>query len=268
MPKFGDILQPRAQPAPAAGMVSVTEPDVNGVVTWKISNTGGTTGSWILQRGASQAGVPFEDYIFGGAFAPAYLYNAASFGTSLLTAQPTPLSGAGVAPMGIISSPSGTLFAFVFTIAPGQTFTMEEGGFSGGVVPSNPVLVPVTPEASPTTYSVTWQSEQCAGFNSQTGSTLPCPPDPWTITGITLTCTTDVPILAPDTFTVVSTGTPTPPPDTCTQLLLAAEAEVGQGNILAAVEDVLAFLWCQVDAGNLSMGSLLKAVVEEARKRR
>ncbi len=267
LPKFGDVLIPKAAPTPAQGEVSVTAPDANGVVTWKIINTGGTTGSWVLQRGAAQNGIPFETYVFGGAFPVAYLNNAATFGTYLLEGHPPTLYGSGVAPMGIISSPGGMFFAFVFTVAAGQAFSMEEGGFSGGVTPVNPVLVPVTYDATET-FSVAWQSEQCSGFNQQTGSDLPCPSNPWTVSGTVFSTTEPVPIITADTFTPVGGGSAPNPPPTCVQLLDEAAVELEAGNVLSSVEDVIAFLMCEIDSGAVSMSHVLKAVVEEAHKRR
>ena len=85
--RFGEILSKRVQSA----TVSFSGPDSNGIVVWTFKNTGNTTGSWLLQRGASLAGQQFEDYVFGQAFNVIYLYNGSLFGTELLTAPPTPL---------------------------------------------------------------------------------------------------------------------------------------------------------------------------------
>jgi hypothetical protein len=191
----------------AVGSVTFTGPTSNGQVTWIFSNTGTVTGSWVFVRGVSQNGVEFENYPFGGAFNVMYLYNASLFGTYLLTAAPTVLVDNGpannVPPLGIVDSPSGRSLMFVFTLAPGQTWSMYEYGFTNGYEPVNPTLYPVTVKDSTSKpYCYTWDSQQCYGYDQQTGQNLPCPGDPWTITGILLQTTASLPLLFPaDTIT-------------------------------------------------------------------
>lgn len=194
-------------PTGAVGSVTYTGPTSQGQVTWIFSNTGTETGSWLLVRGVAQNGVEFENYPFGGAFNVMYLYNSASFGTYLLTAPPTALVDNGPSnnspPLGITDSPSGRSLVFVFTLAPGQTWSMYEYGFTNGYTPVSPTLYPVTvKDATSKAYCYTWNSQQCYGYDQQTGQNFPCPGDPWTITGVLLQATASLPLLFPaDTIT-------------------------------------------------------------------
>ena len=198
-------------PAPTSGASAtvtwaLTNPS-QGQVTWTFTNTGTVTSSWVLVRGAALNGVEFENYPFGGAFNVVYLYNAPLFGTYLLAAPPQPLIDNGVAnnvpPLGIMDSPSGRSLVFVFTLTPGQTWSMYEYGFTNGYSPVNPVLYQATvSDSTSTSYCYTWNSQQCYGYDQQTGQNLPCPTDPWTITGIRMSVTASLPLLFPaDTLT-------------------------------------------------------------------
>ena len=269
--KFGGLLRPRV----AQGEVSFTGPDSNGVVVWTFKNTGTQAGSWLLQRGASLGGQQFEDYVFGQAFNVVYLYNPSAFGTSLLQAPPTPLVDEGYAnnspPMAVVDAPSGRSICFIFTLAPGQSWSMEEGGFSNGVVPSNPVLIPVTVEdGTARTFCDAWNSEQCQGFNQQAGTSLPCPPNPWQISSILMQTSVSIPIIIQDTIADGPCATPTPgPPNpgSCTQYLdqLAADAEAG--DLEAAVSDFEDFLTCLVSSGaEVKLGALKDRLERAAKK--
>ena len=153
------ILRPRPPGAPVGrGVVPILHrghPDIGPVappqisqsvtVSWAWTNQSQGNISWtfvnsdksnshsvVLYRGANS--VP--SYIFGGAFWPVYLNGG--FGTSILDGtQPVPtLSGSsGTAPMGLLDfGPSASpryLVAFIFTLGPGQTWSMAEAGFTG-----------------------------------------------------------------------------------------------------------------------------------------
>lgn len=267
MPSFGGLIKPQTA-APAQGQVSFTGPDANGLVTWTFKNTGGTTGSWLLQRGATLAGQQFEYYVFGQAFNVIYLYNGTAFGTSLLTASPTPLVDYGAAnnspPMAIVDSPTGRSICFVFTLSPGQTWSMEEGGFSGGVVPSNPVLTPVTvKDASVQTFCDAYQPDQCQGYNQQAGTSFPCPPSPWQIQGILMETSSSIPILVADTITTGPCSA-TPPPSGCQTLLTQAVTDFESGQVVQALDELFAAIDCYISQGVLSRGAVLKEVLKHA----
>ena len=268
MPKFGDLLLPRA--GTAQGTVSFTGPDPNGLVKWTLQNTGSAPGSWVLKRGAAIGGVTFEDYVFGQAFNVIYLNNPNVFGVRLLSVPPTPLVDVGaeanVPPMGIVDAPTGRSICFVFTLAPGQTWSMFEGGFSGGVTPTNPVLVPVTvKDAAAKAYCDEWNSEQCAGFNSQADTNYPCPPNPWSIEGILLETSAEVPIYVADTIT---TGPCSSAPSPCSAQLTKAVGEIEAGDFESGIEDLFAALFCFIDGGAVSLERVLRSFLLRARKAR
>ena len=258
--RFGGLLRPHA----AQGEVSFSGPDANGVVVWTFKNTGNAIGSWLLQRGASLAGQQFEDYVFGQAFNVIYLYNGQLFGTELLTAPPQPLVDNGTAnnspPMALVDAPTGKSICFIFTLAPGQTWSMEEGGFTNGIVPSNPKLIPVTVEnGTAQQWCDAWNSEQCQGFNQQTGSNLPCPPNPWTISTILMQTADSIPILIQDTFTAgpcSSSGGG----QSCQQM-------IDQGIADNNIQEVLAGLECLIENQFLSAFSVIETAVRSVKKK-
>lgn len=204
-----------------------------GIVQWNLENTGNTIGSFILQRGASLAGVQMEDYVFGQAFNVMYLYNGNLFGTSLLQEPPTPLINNGVEnnspPMAVVDSPTGRSICFIFTLSPGQKWSMLEGGFQNGIVPSNPILIPVSIKSkTPVVLCDSYNSEQCQGYNQQTGSNLPCPPNPWQIKSIIMETNVNIPILIQDTITDGPCSS-SPQPN-CDQLIEQGFQELENGN--------------------------------------
>lgn len=253
--KFGGLLKPHV----AQGEVSFSPPDAQGIVVWSFKNTGNTVGSWLLQRGASMAGQQFEDYIFGQVFNICYLYNGSLFGTSLLTAPPQPLVDNGTTnnspPMALVDAPSGKSICFIFTLAPGQTWSMEEGGFSNGITPSNAQLIPVTVEnGTAQQYCDAWNSEQCQGFNQQTGNNLPCPPNPWTISTILMQTTDSIPILIQDTFTdgACSSSGGGGGGQSCLQQI---EQGIASGN----ASEIIAGIECLLSTGAVSAYSVIRA---------
>jgi len=176
-----------------------------GVVKWVFTNNGSMTGSWVLVRAAEQGGEILENYVFGSAYFPIYSYNASQFGSHFLTSAPTPLIDSGVEnnspPLAVIQTPHGYAVAFVFTLSPGQTWSMLEGGFGGEVEPANPVLADVTyTGVGAQTWCVTYDPEQCGGYNTQSSTNLPCPPNPYRFTSILLQCKQDLPQVFQDKF--------------------------------------------------------------------
>jgi hypothetical protein len=163
-------------------------------------------GSWVPQRGAAKGGTTFEDYVFGQAFNVVHLFHPAQFGTASLRSLPEALVDRGAdgntAPMAVVVSPSGRSICFILTLGQGQTWTMREGGFSDGVVPVSPRLVPVSVSSPfPKTFCYAWRPEQCEGYDQQTGSALGCPPNPWTIESLLLSTPQPIPTLAADRIT-------------------------------------------------------------------
>lgn len=277
--RFGDIIshRPIASTGPTA-TVTFTGPDSNGNVVWTFKNTGTTTGSWILQRGASLGGQQLEDYVFGQAFNVMYLYNAQAFGTSFLTSSPTPLVDNGVnnnsPPMAVVKASTGTSICFIFTLSAGQEWSMIEGGFQNGVVPSNPILIPVTLSSqTPQTFCYTWNPEQCQGYNQQAGTNLPCPPNPWQIYSMVFTTSVSIPILIQDTFT----EGPCPSGNTgssgfaCTsQIQALANDLMRSAPISTTISDAISLLECLVENNYIPVMDLIKAItrIEEQRLRK
>ena len=149
-----------------------------GVVEWTFTNQGSERESVILLR---------NGYYFGGAFGPVYLANSTplcstctngkGFGTSWIYAQPIqggvslvngqipPLVDHGspeanAPPMAPVKFPNGQWlnFAFIFTLDPGQTWSMLEGGFS--------LVMPPYPQG---VYQVTlgYVGPTCVGYDPQ-----------------------------------------------------------------------------------------------------
>ena len=134
-----------------------------GIVEWTFTNQGSQKESVILLR---------NGYYFGGAFAPVYLANStplcsacpggSGFGVSWIYAEPTqggvclvngeipPLLGDlpedSAPPMAPVQFPNGQWlnFAFIFTLNPGQIWSMLEGGFSTLMPPQPQGVYPVT----------------------------------------------------------------------------------------------------------------------------
>src|SRR5208283_1818919 len=92
-----------------------------GIINWTFENTSDQQESAILLR---------SGYYFGDAFYEIYVNNGYSF----LNSAPSALNGS--PPLAVIAfpQPDGTsnhIVTFVFTLGPGQTWTQQEGGFTG-----------------------------------------------------------------------------------------------------------------------------------------
>ena len=144
----------------------------SGTVAWTFANAD--------PKGAHAVVLYRNNYIFGGAFWPVYLGNAATFRTWMLDgSQPVPtLVDRGVAtngmPMGILdygaASAPEYLVAFIFNVAPGQTWSVLEGGFSGGMTPTPGVLYEPTGRVA-RSVSVRYDPTRVSDWDTQTGTT-------------------------------------------------------------------------------------------------
>ncbi len=239
--KFGGLILKKQ----ISGQVSWQWYDqTQGIVQWNFKNTGNTTTSFILQRGASLNGQQFEDYIFGQAFNVMYLYNGQQFGTYLLQSPPQPLVDQGVQnnspPMAVVDSPNGRSICFIFTLAPNQEWSMLEGGFQDGITPSNPVLIPVTvKDPNPVTLCDTYNPEQCQGYNQQAGTNLPCPPNPWQITSIIMKTDQNIPILISDQITDGQCTQQNSPKNQCIQQI---EEGLNKDNFSEILDGIICLL--------------------------
>ena len=118
-------------------------------VSWSWNNRGGGLVAWRFENPGARAAAGLllrNGYYFGNAFWPVYLAHPAfrtRWATGLL-----PLADQGVsvnsAPLGVVEFPGGRrIVAFVFTLAPGSTWSILEGGFSAAQPPQGAGIVPV-----------------------------------------------------------------------------------------------------------------------------
>ena len=126
-PKIGPATPPQISSYVTVSWAWVDQK--NGLLTWTFVNSDNTNShAVVLYRGIGGA------YIFGGAFWPIYLGPDNRASSWLDGTKPLPTaSGSGNAPMGLLDFGSGAspryLVAFIINLAPGQTWSMNEGGF-------------------------------------------------------------------------------------------------------------------------------------------
>ena len=157
-------------------------------VSWQWSEQAIGLVEWTFTNNASvqQSGLLFRNnYAFGDAFWPLYNYNSKDFGTSF-TSIVTPLADKGLQnnsmPLVVYQNPDGSHFvAFVFTIAPNSSWSCLEGGFSNGMIPTEGVFIPAS-KIDIEQFTIIYDSQQCQGYNQQSGTNLPCPPNPISVT--------------------------------------------------------------------------------------
>jgi len=162
-----------------------------GIVEWTFTNGGRYKESVILLR---------NGYYFGGAFAPVYLANSTplcsscsggkGFGVSWIYTEPTqggvclvngeipPLMDYGspeenAPPMAPVQFPNGQWlnFAFIFTLNPGQTWSMLEGGFSLAIPPQPQGVYQVSLGYTGPTC-VGYDPQRVKDWDTQTGTSL------------------------------------------------------------------------------------------------
>jgi len=161
-----------------------------GVVEWTFTNDGSQKESVILLR---------NGYYFGGAFAPVYLANSTplcstctgsnGFGVSWIYTEPTQggvslvngeipplldgLPEDNAPPMAPVQFPNGQWlnFAFIFTLNPGQIWSMLEGGFSTLMPPYPQGVYPVSLGYTGPTC-VGYDPQRVKDWDTQTGTSL------------------------------------------------------------------------------------------------
>lgn len=198
-----------------------------GLVKWTFTNPSSAVQSGLLFRAT---------YPFGNAFWPIYEDNAA-FNTSF-TLINTPLPEQGVQsnspPLAVFKNPDGSMFvAFLFTIAPQSSWAMLEGGFTSGMTPDfrgTPKFVPVTKQGI-NKFSILWMPTQCQDYNEQSGSDLPCPPNPISVSsGLFLTSEDIIPLFA-DMISIAGQ----PDPDCAGKIIQGILAD-NAGQVIAGLE--------------------------------
>jgi len=109
-----------------------------GIVTWTFTNNSNEIQSVVLLRGAiNQNGTVLAYYYFGNAYWVDYL----SLGITRWQRDNTPLRQNENPPIAVLEVGQNYLIAFVFTLAPKETWSMLEGGFVDGLQPYNPVTI-------------------------------------------------------------------------------------------------------------------------------
>lgn len=230
--------------APTANRLSVSWKwfnEAQGLVEWTFNNFGTSTSSGILLR---------DGYTFGSAFYPIYYFNSSAFGTTFLAGSPTPLKDNGVEsdspPLAVIEYPTAfgsynKLVSFVFTLAPNQSWSMLEGGFSANFTPAaygNISFISVKFNGVDD-FCIDYNTAvQCQQFNTQAGTSYPCPPNPFSVKSAVFTCYTQLPNLFPDG---ISTGTCNN--TNCQMLIDKIEYELAAGQI-PSVAEILEYIKC------------------------
>lgn len=188
-----------------------------------------------------QSGLLFRvNYPFGDAFWPIYEDNSQAFGTSFTTVI-TPLQNNGATnntmPLVIYKNPDGSMFvAFCFTLAPGQTWSQIEGGFSTQETPdmgNTPVFI-TAQKSDVQTFSITYDSGQCQGYNQQSGSNLPCPANPVKITSAVMTLSQQVKPLFNDVITPSGASSTSNP--TCMEMIVQGVVSMNGTMLVKGLE--------------------------------
>ena len=176
-----------------------------GIVQWTFINSSSVIQSGILFRAS---------YPFGNAFWPIYEANR-EFDTKF-TVTETPLVDQGVTnnspPLAMIQNSDGSQFvAFIFTLLPDSSWSMLEGGFSSELTPNykgSPVFIPAEKKGIGQ-YVITWDPEQCSGYNQQASTNLPCPANPVKVTTSIFTIDINVnPMFNDIIVSAISSGKP------------------------------------------------------------
>lgn len=217
-----------------------------GLVTWTFENNSTTTKTGILLR---------NSYFFGGAFWPVYVANA-GFGVDWATAL-TPLVDSGVSnnapPIGIVDiGTNKPEVCFLFTLAPGQAWSMYEGGFSTAVTPSGIAMYDVTLKRSGQ-FCVGYDQQRVIDWDLQTQTTLQgYSPNPSTVQTVQVVAESDTP------YDVLPFNDPVPyvgqcqggsasqPPQSCEEQIGQGFDELSRGQTEQGIIDIVSGIECIV----------------------
>jgi hypothetical protein len=135
----------------------------SGIVAWNFKNSSMFQETVVLYRSA---------YFFGNAFYPIYLESGITSWATLLT----PLMNRGLngntMPLGVVDfGRKQRIIAFLFTLGPGQSWSVLEGGFSADSPPSNSVLYGVSLE-KPGSFCIGYDQKQVSDYDMQTSTSL------------------------------------------------------------------------------------------------
>ena len=287
---FGERLKltPRLQATSApvfdeSGKVSVTwqwYDQANGVVQWNFTNADTASHSVVLYR---------SNYVFGDAFFPIYYANSDGRGASATNPQdnfgtewvPSTLPVASLVDSGVQNnampialvryggatdvSASTSQVAFIFTIAPGATWSVLEGGFSASTPPQIQGLGDVTPSIEGQ-FCIGYDEQRVIDWDAQTQTNFAgYSPNPSTFSTILFDCDPSIPytnIGFNDNFAQGACATPPPPPNPpCTSLFNQAVADYEAGNYDQMMSDLIAAIECLFTSGKLDIKKFIKHLV-------
>lgn len=215
-----------------------------GLVQWTFTNPTSVQGSVILMR---------SGYMFGNAFWPVYEANA-EFGTSFAS-KVEPLVDNGVEtnspPLFVANFGNRYIVCFLFTLAPGQTWSMLEGGFSG-IEPTGVTTYDVT-DLAQHIVCIGYSPQQVTDWDEQTGEDFQgYSPNPNTF--VTLVGNVSAPYiqLFPDPISMGQCTTSKP--TDCNRFVTAAVEALQHGDIMVAIDNVIEYFEC--------IGSLAQQTVD------
>ncbi|MGC8645441.1 MAG: hypothetical protein ACP5UO_04135 [Thermoplasmata archaeon] len=135
--------------------------ETRGVVTWNFRNDSSYPETAVLHR---------NGYYFGNAYWPVYLQNGLTSWADRLSPLPQKAIERNTAPVGILDFGSDRrMVAFLFTLAPGQEWSILEGGFSRSSPPMNAVVYGAKLEKTGR-FCVGYDEKQVEDWDLQTGS--------------------------------------------------------------------------------------------------
>lgn len=206
-----------------------------GLVRWTFSNSSESQASAVLLR---------SGYYFGNAFWPVYYANP-QFGTTFAE-DLTPLVDKGVEnnapPLAVIRLNGNYIIAFVFTLSPGQTWEMLEGGFTG----IEPTGVSVYSVVSYMTarMCIGYSPEQVSAWDEQTGTDLKgYSPNPSTLK--TVSATVDGPFIQLFNDPVEKGPCQAAAPTPCVSYLKDALVDLENGKYLSFFTNLLSYVECE-----------------------
>ena len=148
----------------------------SGTVSWAWFNISSGTVKWTLENNYSftKSFVLFRNsYYFGNAFWPVYLNNS-GFNVKFLTI-PEVLKDEGAsknsAPIAVVKLNNRPIICFVFTLSPGQAWSILEGGFSPSTPPTEFRLFEAVFQSTDE-FCIEYAESQVTDWDNQTGTSL------------------------------------------------------------------------------------------------
>lgn len=208
-----------------------------GLVEWTFTNDTTEQKSVILLR---------SGYYFGNAFWPVYESNA-EFDTKFAQSV-VPLTDNGVEnnspPLFVAEINGKYIVCFLFTLAPGQTWSMLEGGFVDGMEPTGATLYDVT-DVVLRTMCVGYDESQVTDWDQQTGTSLGgYSPNPDTFDVIVGQVSGPYIQLFNDPISQGQCSSGSPAPKNCDQYISRAIADLQAGSILKGIDELLTYIDC------------------------